>query len=393
MAAYVVNRALDGARYDVLATIIPIEGEFLSVRVRPSRGDLAEVILQAYDGVAGLEHALRESGVGRRASAERGAAALAEGLAELGYPSMAAFTRTVLPLEVEAWAADSQSGAHVMGELPGEDTAGPVVTAAREVVLGAREVAAHTEHLSTLVAGMGASRGRLPESLTALRRAQADLEELAALPGDAGGEAPAIGERAREVSEECGAVIADVEAVPLRRLEEAVGDLALRLAITQVLAQMIVRFSQELLARGSRGSVRSSELRLLSSALMQQLDHAESASVRAAELLQVVPELLAVCGRGIQSVRGRADGLIPQTPDPAREAAGAELAAGEAGMFTHTAQSAQSALQEAAESWDALAQHAAGLSQAITEVDVEALKRAVQRIREGVAGRHSSATR
>ncbi|MBN8882384.1 MAG: PAS domain S-box protein, partial [Salana multivorans] len=106
VCAYIANRARDGARYDVLATIAPIADGYLSIRLRPGVEELQGWVLEAYDEVAAAEDRHRSMGGTRSAVAERGADRLAAALAEHGYATVADFTRAVLPREIEALLRD-----------------------------------------------------------------------------------------------------------------------------------------------------------------------------------------------------------------------------------------------------------------------------------------------
>ena len=102
---YVANLAKDGSRYDVLATITPLEdGDYLSVRIRPADDQLAETMWGVYRDIRTQELAQRkENGLSRVAAAEWSEKLLLEKVGELGYSSYKEFMTWLLPHEVELW--------------------------------------------------------------------------------------------------------------------------------------------------------------------------------------------------------------------------------------------------------------------------------------------------
>lgn len=105
VGAYVKNRARDGLHYWVYALVTPIAGGYLSVRIKPT-ADLLPVIEREYSSLLTAEAA----GLSPAASA----AALIARLAELGFPSHAAFQTEALLREMQARQA-------AMGQGPDRD--------------------------------------------------------------------------------------------------------------------------------------------------------------------------------------------------------------------------------------------------------------------------------
>ncbi len=94
--AYVCNRAADGRPYWVLATVLPFEGGYLSIRIKPSAPIFATV-QTLYARLAAEEAA--------GASIEASVAALGAALRDLGHADYAAFMRAALWAEYTARAA------------------------------------------------------------------------------------------------------------------------------------------------------------------------------------------------------------------------------------------------------------------------------------------------
>ncbi|MDY6049086.1 MAG: PAS domain-containing protein [Corynebacterium sp.] len=102
---YVANRAKDGSRYDVLATITPLEnGDYLSVRIRPGDRELSQTLWDVYRDIRTQELEQRETGgMSRIAAAEWSEGILLEKVKELGFPTYRDFMMWLLPHEVDLW--------------------------------------------------------------------------------------------------------------------------------------------------------------------------------------------------------------------------------------------------------------------------------------------------
>jgi hypothetical protein len=114
VAAYVKNRAADGAPYWVMAFAVPIDGGYLSVRLKPS-SPLFVLAQEIYREVSRVEREVEGGDVRRRkASVVAGVARLEELLAGHGFESYRAFMHAALVAEVTARAA-------ALGERGGDD--------------------------------------------------------------------------------------------------------------------------------------------------------------------------------------------------------------------------------------------------------------------------------
>ncbi|MFN8060709.1 MAG: PAS domain-containing protein [Vicinamibacterales bacterium] len=103
IAAYVKNRAKDGAYYWVVATVTPIEGGYLSVRLKPSSPVLG-VVRDVYREIVAYEHSL-EATHARKAVIELSSARLLAKLNELGFPDYDTFMQKALSGEMRSRAA------------------------------------------------------------------------------------------------------------------------------------------------------------------------------------------------------------------------------------------------------------------------------------------------
>ena len=93
VGAYVKNKTKDGRFYWVFAVAWPIEGGYLSVRIKP-HSELFQSVIQIYED---LREAERDGGLTPQKSSER----LVERLKEAGYSSYEAFMSAALAGEME----------------------------------------------------------------------------------------------------------------------------------------------------------------------------------------------------------------------------------------------------------------------------------------------------
>lgn len=102
VAAYVTNRARDGATYRVFATVTPLGEDFLSVRVAPA-GPLATAAVSVYEQVVRHERALAaDHSMSGPAVTAAGAGEIERHLADLGFADYDDFMSAALTGEVAA---------------------------------------------------------------------------------------------------------------------------------------------------------------------------------------------------------------------------------------------------------------------------------------------------
>ena len=94
VGAYVKNMAKDGRYYWVFAIVTPIEGGYLSVRIKPT-GPFLPLIAQEYAGLAAIENA-------QRLKPAESARKLLARLAELGFRDYGSFMAAALSQEIKA---------------------------------------------------------------------------------------------------------------------------------------------------------------------------------------------------------------------------------------------------------------------------------------------------
>lgn len=254
----------------------------------------------------------------------------------------------------------------------------PVVDAARRVVAEASGIAARVEQLEAATQRVALEQDNLTPLVGDLDGVRQELARVADLASDAG--ARHLRERTGDLAALCDDVIEGIEGLPAERLREALADLALRVAIVRLLAQMVARFSVEVTAAGTGATSRGTELRLLQSALARQVEDADAGSARVTELLGVVPELLAVTRSGAQRLAHQGEAWAAELALPATgEALGG--AAAEVGAL---AMAAEADLASAADGLLPLAEGVEALHELGTQVGLGAVRGLVERIGDGV---------
>lgn len=121
IAAYVKNRAKDGAYYWVMAFAFPAGDELFSIRLKPS-SDLFPVVEQLYRDLLAIERRTEANAesvaAGRTAAMDASEAVLAATLAELGFDDYGSFMRKAFAVEVAARRAGMDGPAARRAELP-----------------------------------------------------------------------------------------------------------------------------------------------------------------------------------------------------------------------------------------------------------------------------------
>ena len=306
VCAYIANEAKDGVRYDVLATIAPIDDGYLSIRLRPGVEELRGWVLEAYDDVAALEAQYRDAGGSRHTVATRGAAQLAAAFREHGYPSVADFTRAVLPREVEALVRD----------LPPIDPAtarsgalGVVLMAVEEIGRIIEPFAERLCDFEQLAEQISAERSAVTPVLTQIAGVKRDLHALAGLLRDASldPEIDELAELTDKLAGFAGEAVDRLETVPVKltELQRHLRDLALRISMLILVVAMVSRFTAEVI---SSGQARGAEVQLLTDALEHGLAQVEAETAIVMHLLRQIPDLVESGVRSTDKVTLRLDG-------------------------------------------------------------------------------------
>lgn len=318
VVAYMANEARDGVRYDVLATITPIDGGYLSIRLRPGVVELEQSVLAAYQRVAESEAALREAGGSRREVAQQGAALLLAELDELGFSSAAQFTRYVLPREIEELLPALSSSA---SQPAGGGRLASVLMSARAVATNADAFADLLSGYENLAVRVLAERESIAPKVGLLIEIGTELSRLADIlstgTGTGTGTATATGTgeseelaQVRELTEKMVGWNSDalhgLNSLPdeLGALQTSLRVLALRISMFVLLSHTVVQFTSEVMASGQD---RATELRLLHRALEQSLARVEAETGSLKETLSAIPGGVEEAVRSSDKVQLRAD--------------------------------------------------------------------------------------
>lgn len=119
IAAYVKNLAKDGAYYWVMATVVPIDGGYLSVRLKPSTAyfDAAQSI---YKELLAVEREIEGANIrDRKPAMEASGARLGELLSDAGFADYQAFMNIALPAEIQSRDEQlAESARERLGRIP-----------------------------------------------------------------------------------------------------------------------------------------------------------------------------------------------------------------------------------------------------------------------------------
>jgi aerotaxis receptor len=263
VAAYVKNLAEDGRHYWVVATVVPVEGGYLSVRFKPS-SDHFGVVASVYEQLLEVERGIEASeDGGRKAAMEASEAALGEGLAALGIPDYDALMHTFLRAEIESrerLLSDSPAWTRLWSEEPGSRPGDDVAAGLVETLRAFRAVHARMDDLLADVRTYDVLRRRLTDrrasDLAGEIRLQSLNMRITAARLDEGRET--IGAIARIMGEEALAARTLAAALTERgdRLDRSLADMGFRITIGRLQAELAVYVALEMLdahATGGRG--------------------------------------------------------------------------------------------------------------------------------------------
>ena len=262
VAAYVKNRAKDGSYYWVLASVAPIAGGYLSVRLAPG-GEHFAMAKAVYEQLVALEREIEGDDVReRKHSIEASVSRCGELLAEAGYPDYYAFMRAALSAEVArrarpATGGSSASARDASRERPSWRPRDPVRVRLdqrvsgqprdRPLALRARSGRALAEHSSYLRA-MGDD-----VRLFALN-AQIGASRL----GEQGAALDAVARLLTEQSQATSPLVATVAERAANAVHE-IEEMTFQLSLSTIQAETIAVFAHELCRRAGNPADDSSE--------------------------------------------------------------------------------------------------------------------------------------
>jgi aerotaxis receptor len=296
IAAYVKNMAADGGHYWVMAVVTPIEGGYLSVRLKPTSevfGRLPDV----YRELRGREEEAERAGMSRKAAIAESVARLSELLVQAGFASYDAFMTAALRAEIAA----REDALRAVGRAQrGRSARGALATAeARRLAALERSAWAVYEHLRRLfrdIDGHLALSERLESSRFLLdlgddiRLFALNAVVAAARLDGRGGSLSAVADLMRARSDRAAASIRDLEA-EIAEVSGVLGDLSFRTSVARLQTEMTTLFAAELAgrraedaARGARASGLWHAILALSDALREDLRRVGTMQQRVARI-------------------------------------------------------------------------------------------------------------
>ena len=302
VAAYVKNRCKDGNYYWVLASVAPIEGGYLSVRLAPGTEYLS-VAQDLYATLVTLEREIEGDDVRRRKpSIEASVARLGELLGEAGYPDYYAFMRAALPAEV---ARRSQL-------LPPEHRRSLATVSTdneesvADIIAAYASISDFLTHLVTDLTRYAQVGSDLAEH-SAYLRAMGDDVRLFALNaqigasrlGEQGAALDAVARLLTEQSQATSPLVATVAERAANAVKE-IEDMTFQLSLSTIQAEMIAVFAHELCAAETIDHRTGRNMAGLADALQRGSDRTFAALTAVARQLGEVIEHVARVAVGIE---------------------------------------------------------------------------------------------
>ncbi|MCL2455544.1 MAG: PAS domain-containing protein [Micrococcales bacterium] len=244
MVAYVKNLARDGVAYWVLATVTPLGDGFLSVRTRPCRNDVLDIVEKLYQKVLPQEQAARAAGYSRSEAAEVGAKALVDGVRGLGMYSYEDFIRLALPAEVAARRALTRW----TDPDPRDPSSGPMhdmVQAAMAVDWTLSKQMAGLDELGSLSAKLGEQADQTERSVARLRAA---VSAAVAASDEVAATEPVLGRVVGPLPEISHWLVGAMEDLHYRLndVRRRIGDLQVRIALAWLHDEQLGEFAREM---------------------------------------------------------------------------------------------------------------------------------------------------
>jgi PAS domain S-box-containing protein len=301
VAAYIKNRTADGAYYWVLASVMPITGGYLSVRLAPG-GEHFAIAKTIYGELVALERGFEGDDVRqRKPSIAASRSRLGELLAQAGYEDYEAFMRAALPAEVTRRAAKLSDGHRAALANAPEGASETVV----EILTAYGSI---SEFLGGLVTDLAryAEVGRALGEQSSYLRAMGDDVRLFALNaqvgasrlGEQGAALDAVARLLTEQSQATSPLVATVAERAAGAVHE-LEDMTFQLSLSTVQAEMIAVLAHELADEDEIQQGAASNMLGLADALQRGSDRTFAALKAVAQQLSDVLEHVGYVGRGI----------------------------------------------------------------------------------------------
>ncbi len=279
IAAYVRNRAADGAYYWVMASVVPIAGGYLSVRLAPG-SEHFQAAKAIYAELVALEREIEGGDVSRRKSSiEASGARLSELLAAAGYEDYQAFMRAAFPAEVLR-RASRLSDTHYQALASAPEGA---PSAVNEILSAYESMSAFLAVLVTDLTRYAEVGASLADHASYLR-AMGDDVRLFALNaqigasrlGEQGAALDAVARLLTEQSQATSPLVATVAERAARAVLD-IEDMTLQLSLSTIQAEMVAVFAHELCAHPEIQTGAARNMLALADALKRGTDRTFSA--------------------------------------------------------------------------------------------------------------------
>lgn len=319
--AYVRNLAADGATYDVFATVVPVGDSYLSVRTRPLRQDLWDVVCEQYKATLDVEKAHRD-GNSRHQVAVLGAQDLGARVGSLGFSGVADLCAQLLIAEVQEHSAQSS----LLPDRPDATGAvGQLLHITRNIEGQVTGLISRLEEYGALVARLRAAHDDVAPTVQRVRdlrdAVHTGTDKLAPdatenptqdSAGDAAAassseETAALQETLRHLAEviddRVATALTGYENLPdqLAELAGAIDEMRADIALLRLHNSMVGRLALELL--DGKSTQAFTAVPLLCDALTEGANRTASRVAKARELTQAIPEILSSAIAGVDRSR------------------------------------------------------------------------------------------
>jgi aerotaxis receptor len=304
IAAYVKNMAADGSYYWVMASVVPVPGGYLSVRLKPTTDHLATV-QRLYAAVRKHELAVEDGDLRKRKrSIEAGVARLTELLRETGFETYEEFANVVLPAEVTSRDAHLASAVRDRVEPPPAGADRHLVAVlegcacAYDFLDG---LAANLQRYAALNASLEGKADFVVELAEAIRLFSMNAQLAASRLGSEGAALGAVAELMRARSDTAGPIIAALHEQIVGAVE-SLGGIGFRIAAAKLHSEMLMRFASELVHGGVDPHTRG-ELEILAGSLDHEVEKLLGAVSTVDDRLRAVTASAAELDRELKRLR------------------------------------------------------------------------------------------
>lgn len=288
VAGYVANRSRSGSRYEVFAVMLPTDGGYISVRLRPDAGGMRDTVFDILDRARGFEDTVQGSA---REQAEAGAAFILAELAKLGIPDMETLTKRTLPREVMSTVEAIAELEYSAGREPLEILPGKIRMLGRLMASSMRSLEP-LDAASLQVHRIVSDSSAVAATFEQLDRVVQEVTESLAWNGASGaGDGKDLADAAAELREHLQRAQRSYRDTLTQstELRDEIEMLAQNMGVFTLQNQMIGRFAVELLG-GSVAEPPGSSMRLLHQTLAEQLVAVTEGVARVNHLAHTTPE-------------------------------------------------------------------------------------------------------